>query len=188
MASTDLCYSDNTSNNDIPYYSNEETSESSRRVSLSLSNASLLTGGVGRRSYHPLKKWSKSDPVLHCQMLQGDQIFSKQSLHNESLQVYLPESQYLAPAEIAYCLSPQSTYIRAVCALPNLFSPNTLALLLFRLSHTETGSVAVDAGLGRREHTGFLSVFVHWHLKPSKGNCSCEQFKAELAWVFDGSL
>ncbi|XP_009283572.1 PREDICTED: protein FAM189A2 [Aptenodytes forsteri] len=50
----------------------EEIPESSSRVSLSLSNARLVPAeGVCRRAFNPLRKWSKSDPVLHCQLLQG---------------------------------------------------------------------------------------------------------------------
>ncbi|KFW69993.1 Protein FAM189A2, partial [Pygoscelis adeliae] len=58
-------------------YSGEEIPESSSRVSLSLLNARLVPAeGVCRRAFNPLRKWSKSDPVLHCQLLQGDLIFS----------------------------------------------------------------------------------------------------------------
>ncbi|XP_010160842.1 protein FAM189A2, partial [Antrostomus carolinensis] len=50
----------------------EEMPESSSRVSLSPSNASLVPAeGAGRRALHPLLKRSKSDPVLHCRLLQG---------------------------------------------------------------------------------------------------------------------
>ncbi|KAF1561140.1 UNVERIFIED_CONTAM: hypothetical protein FQV15_0005867, partial [Eudyptes pachyrhynchus] len=44
---------------------------SSSRVSLSLLNARPVPAGVCRRAFNPLRKWSKSDPVLHCQLLQG---------------------------------------------------------------------------------------------------------------------
>ncbi|NXL65080.1 F1892 protein, partial [Chordeiles acutipennis] len=56
----------------IPNYSDEEIPESSSRVSLSPSNAILVPAeGAGRRALHPLLKRSKSDPVLHCRLLQG---------------------------------------------------------------------------------------------------------------------
>ncbi|NXH66555.1 F1892 protein, partial [Hydrobates tethys] len=46
--------------------------ESSSRVSLSPSNASLVpAGGLCRRNFNPLRKRSRSDPVLHCRLLQG---------------------------------------------------------------------------------------------------------------------
>ncbi|NXL79460.1 F1892 protein, partial [Leptocoma aspasia] len=42
------------------------------RVSLSPSNASCVPAGVNRRAFDPLRKRSKSDPVLlHCQLPQG---------------------------------------------------------------------------------------------------------------------
>ncbi|KAI1239725.1 hypothetical protein IHE44_0011153 [Lamprotornis superbus] len=45
--------------------------ESSSRVSLFPSNASCVPAGVNRRAFHPLRKYSKSDPVLlHCQLPQ----------------------------------------------------------------------------------------------------------------------
>ncbi|NXQ40629.1 F1892 protein, partial [Catharus fuscescens] len=46
----------------------EEIQEPSSRMSLSPSNASCVPAGVSRRAFHPLRKCSKSDPVLlHCQ-------------------------------------------------------------------------------------------------------------------------
>lgn len=75
MASTDQLYFD--------YYfsvfnnSAEEIQEPSSRMSLSPSNASCVPAGESRRAFHPLRKCSKSDPVLlHCQLPQGDSIFS----------------------------------------------------------------------------------------------------------------
>ncbi|XP_062369303.1 endosomal transmembrane epsin interactor 1 [Cinclus cinclus] len=54
----------------------EEIQESSSRVSLFPSNASCVPAGVSRRAYHPLRKCSKSDPVLlHCQLPQ-ETVFS----------------------------------------------------------------------------------------------------------------
>ncbi|NXS48213.1 F1892 protein, partial [Balaeniceps rex] len=45
---------------------------SSSRVSLSPSNASLVPAeGAWERAFNPLRKRSKSDPVLHCRLLQG---------------------------------------------------------------------------------------------------------------------
>ncbi|NXV92426.1 F1892 protein, partial [Calonectris borealis] len=45
---------------------------SSSRVSLSPSIASLVPAeGARRRAFNPLRKRSKSDPVLHCRLLQG---------------------------------------------------------------------------------------------------------------------
>lgn len=77
MASADLLYSDYFSFTfTILDYSGEEIPESSSRVSLSLLNARPVPAGVCRRAFSPLRKWSKSDPVLHCQLLQGDLIFS----------------------------------------------------------------------------------------------------------------
>ncbi|XP_050769059.1 endosomal transmembrane epsin interactor 1 [Gymnogyps californianus] len=50
----------------------EEIPVSSSRVSLSPSNASLVPAeGARRRAFNPLWKQSKSDPVLHCWLLQG---------------------------------------------------------------------------------------------------------------------
>ncbi|KFV93342.1 Protein FAM189A2, partial [Fulmarus glacialis] len=50
----------------------EQIPESSSRVSLPPSNASLVPAeGARRRAFNPLRKRSKSDPVLHCQLLQG---------------------------------------------------------------------------------------------------------------------
>ncbi|NWX54655.1 F1892 protein, partial [Promerops cafer] len=52
-------------------YSAEEIQEPSSRVSLSPSNASCVPAGVNRRAFDPLRKCSKSDPVLlHCQLPQ----------------------------------------------------------------------------------------------------------------------
>ncbi|XP_009326459.1 PREDICTED: protein FAM189A2 [Pygoscelis adeliae] len=71
----------------------EEIPESSSRVSLSLLNARLVPAeGVCRRAFNPLRKWSKSDPVLHCQLLQGDLIFSISAyVMSESLKEHLSE-------------------------------------------------------------------------------------------------
>ncbi|NWU71226.1 F1892 protein, partial [Pterocles burchelli] len=50
----------------------EEIPESSSRVSHPPSNASLVPAeGTCRRAFNPLLKQSKSDPVLHCRLLQG---------------------------------------------------------------------------------------------------------------------
>ncbi|XP_075266732.1 endosomal transmembrane epsin interactor 1 isoform X2 [Opisthocomus hoazin] len=50
----------------------EEIPESSSRVSLSPSSASPVPAeGAGRRAFNLLQKRSKSDPVLHCRLLQG---------------------------------------------------------------------------------------------------------------------
>ncbi|NXY34701.1 F1892 protein, partial [Pomatorhinus ruficollis] len=50
----------------------EEMQEPSIRVSLSPSNASCVPAGVNRRTFNPLQKRSKSDPVLlHCQLPEG---------------------------------------------------------------------------------------------------------------------
>uniref|UniRef100_A0A8C3UPY1 Family with sequence similarity 189 member A2 n=2 Tax=Catharus ustulatus TaxID=91951 RepID=A0A8C3UPY1_CATUS len=49
----------------------EEIQEPSSRMSLSPSNASCVPAGASRRAFHPLRKCSKSDPVLlHCQLPQ----------------------------------------------------------------------------------------------------------------------
>ncbi|NXF95855.1 F1892 protein, partial [Eubucco bourcierii] len=95
QTSQDLCYSGNFSNNCILYYSNKEISESSSSVSFLLSNASLVSAGVGRRSFHPLKKWSKSDPVLHCQLLQEAMLClesERESEGNAPLHAVTPQS------------------------------------------------------------------------------------------------
>ncbi|XP_041909870.1 protein FAM189A2 [Corvus kubaryi] len=50
----------------------EETQEPSSRVSLSPSNGSCVPAGMNSRAFNPLRKRSKSDPVLlHCQLPQG---------------------------------------------------------------------------------------------------------------------
>ncbi|NXV10002.1 F1892 protein, partial [Cettia cetti] len=65
MASTGYYFS--VSNN-----SAEEIQESSSRGSLCPSNASCVPAGVNRKTFDPLQKRSKSDPVLlHCQLPQG---------------------------------------------------------------------------------------------------------------------
>lgn len=70
MASTDYYFS-------VFNNSAEEIQEPSSRVSLSPSNASCVPAGVTRRTFDPLRKRSKSDPaLLHCQLPQGDSIFS----------------------------------------------------------------------------------------------------------------
>ncbi|KFQ32210.1 Protein FAM189A2, partial [Mesitornis unicolor] len=56
----------------IPDYSGEEIPESSSRVSLSPSNASVVPAeGAGRRTFNSLLRRSKSDPVLYSHVLQG---------------------------------------------------------------------------------------------------------------------
>ncbi|NXI16248.1 F1892 protein, partial [Irena cyanogastra] len=53
----------------------EEIQEPSSRVSLSPSNASCVSAGANRRAFDPLRKCSKSDPVLlHCQLPQGTEL------------------------------------------------------------------------------------------------------------------
>ncbi|NXE41647.1 F1892 protein, partial [Ptilorrhoa leucosticta] len=70
-ASTDLLYFDYFYFS-VPDYSAEEIQEPSSRVSLSASNASCVPAGVNRRAFDPLRKRSRSDPVLlHCQLPQG---------------------------------------------------------------------------------------------------------------------
>ncbi|NXC57867.1 F1892 protein, partial [Aleadryas rufinucha] len=70
-ASTDLLYFDYFYFS-VPDYSAGQIQEPSSRVSLSLSNASWVPAGVNRRAFDPLRKRSKSDPVLlHCQLPQG---------------------------------------------------------------------------------------------------------------------
>ncbi|NWT17875.1 F1892 protein, partial [Vireo altiloquus] len=50
----------------------EEIQEPSSRVSFSPSNTSCVPAGLNRRAFDPLRKRSKSDPVLlHCQLPQG---------------------------------------------------------------------------------------------------------------------
>ncbi|KAM4878390.1 endosomal transmembrane epsin interactor 1 [Sylvia borin] len=50
----------------------EEIQEPFSRVNLSPSNASCVPAGVNRRTFDPLQKRSKSDPVLlHCQLPEG---------------------------------------------------------------------------------------------------------------------
>ncbi|NXA90016.1 F1892 protein, partial [Melanocharis versteri] len=50
----------------------EEIQEPSSRVNLSPANAGCVPAGVNRRAFDPLRKRSKSDPVLlHCQLPQG---------------------------------------------------------------------------------------------------------------------
>ncbi|XP_068033432.1 endosomal transmembrane epsin interactor 1 [Anomalospiza imberbis] len=50
----------------------EEIQDPSSRASLSPSNASCVPEGVNRKAFNPLRKRSKSDPVLlHCQLPQG---------------------------------------------------------------------------------------------------------------------
>ncbi|KFO60389.1 Protein FAM189A2, partial [Corvus brachyrhynchos] len=70
-ASTDLLYFDYFYFS-VPDYPAEETQEPSSRVSLSPSNASCVPAGMNSRAFNPLRKRSKSDPVLlHCQLPQG---------------------------------------------------------------------------------------------------------------------
>ncbi|XP_069736931.1 endosomal transmembrane epsin interactor 1 isoform X2 [Phaenicophaeus curvirostris] len=49
----------------------EEILESSSRVSLSPSDASLVPAGAGSRAFRLLRERSRSDPVLSCPVLQG---------------------------------------------------------------------------------------------------------------------
>uniref|UniRef100_A0A663FFA8 Endosomal transmembrane epsin interactor 1 n=1 Tax=Aquila chrysaetos chrysaetos TaxID=223781 RepID=A0A663FFA8_AQUCH len=66
-----LLYSDYFFTFTIPDYSGEEIPESSSRVSLSPSNASLVPAGVSRRAFNQLWKWSESDSELCYWFLQG---------------------------------------------------------------------------------------------------------------------
>ncbi|NWV35111.1 F1892 protein, partial [Grantiella picta] len=71
MASTDLLYFDYFYFS-VPDISAEEIQDPSSRVSLSPSNAGCVPAGLNRRAFEPLRKRSKSDPVLlHCQLPQG---------------------------------------------------------------------------------------------------------------------
>ncbi|KAM6328595.1 endosomal transmembrane epsin interactor 1 isoform 1-T2 [Alca torda] len=71
----------------------EEIPESSSRVSLSPSNASPVPGeGARRRSFNPLRKWSKSDPLLHSQLLQGGALVSEAAVQTEVNPVTLRKS------------------------------------------------------------------------------------------------
>ncbi|NXK43897.1 F1892 protein, partial [Chauna torquata] len=55
----------------ITYYSGDEIPKSSSRGSLSPSTASPVPAeGAYKRAFNPLRKRSKSDPVLHCQLPQ----------------------------------------------------------------------------------------------------------------------
>lgn len=75
-ASTDLLYFDYFYFS-VADYSAEEIQKPSSRVSLSPSNASCVPAGVNSRAFNPLRKRSKSDPVLlHGQLPQGDSLFS----------------------------------------------------------------------------------------------------------------
>ncbi|NWW15948.1 F1892 protein, partial [Falcunculus frontatus] len=70
-ASTDLLYFDYLYFS-VPDYSAGEIQEPSSRVSLSPSNSSCVPAGANRRAFDPLRKRSKSDPVLlHYQLPQG---------------------------------------------------------------------------------------------------------------------
>uniref|UniRef100_A0A8C0BZE2 Family with sequence similarity 189 member A2 n=1 Tax=Buteo japonicus TaxID=224669 RepID=A0A8C0BZE2_9AVES len=66
-----LLYSDSYFTFTIPDYSGEEIPQSSSRVSLSPSNASLVPAGVSRRAFNQLWKWSESDSELCYWFLQG---------------------------------------------------------------------------------------------------------------------
>ncbi|XP_074426745.1 endosomal transmembrane epsin interactor 1 [Larus michahellis] len=62
----------------------EEIPESSSRVSLSPSNASLVPEeGACRRAFNPLRKRSKSYPVLHSQLLQGGAPISEAAMQTD---------------------------------------------------------------------------------------------------------
>ncbi|XP_054042614.1 endosomal transmembrane epsin interactor 1 isoform X2 [Rissa tridactyla] len=62
----------------------EEIPESSSRVSLSPSNASLVPEeGACRRAFNLLRKRSKSDPVLHSQLLQGGAPISEAAMQTD---------------------------------------------------------------------------------------------------------
>ncbi|NXN62278.1 F1892 protein, partial [Rynchops niger] len=62
----------------------EEIPESSSRVSLSPSNASLVPEeGARRRAFNPLRKQSKSDPLLHSQLLQGGAVISEAAMQTD---------------------------------------------------------------------------------------------------------
>ncbi|NWY45035.1 F1892 protein, partial [Sylvia atricapilla] len=77
MASTDYYFS--VSNN-----SAEEIQEPFSRVSLSPSNASCVPVGVNRRTFDPLQKRSKSDPVLlHCQLPEGTVLNCENAAFND---------------------------------------------------------------------------------------------------------
>lgn len=61
----------------IPDSAGDEIPKSSSRVSLSPSAASPAPAeGAYKRAFNPLQRRSKSDPVLHCLLPQGDLIFS----------------------------------------------------------------------------------------------------------------
>uniref|UniRef100_A0A8C3RBZ5 Family with sequence similarity 189 member A2 n=1 Tax=Cyanoderma ruficeps TaxID=181631 RepID=A0A8C3RBZ5_9PASS len=62
----------------------EEIQEPSSRVSLSPSNASCVPAGVNGRTFNPLRKRSKSDPVLlHCQLPEGTVLNCETATHND---------------------------------------------------------------------------------------------------------
>ncbi|NXH36245.1 F1892 protein, partial [Myiagra hebetior] len=62
----------------------EEIQEPSSRVSLSPSNASCVPAGVNSRAFNPLRKRSKSDPVLlHCQLPQGTALSCETATPND---------------------------------------------------------------------------------------------------------
>ncbi|KFV52752.1 Protein FAM189A2, partial [Gavia stellata] len=61
----------------------EEIPESSSRVSLLPSNASPVPAGARRRAFNPLRKRSKSDPVLHCWLLQGAVLSCETTMQTE---------------------------------------------------------------------------------------------------------
>ncbi|NXD30942.1 F1892 protein, partial [Spelaeornis formosus] len=70
MASTDQLYFDNYFYVSINLA--EEIQEPSSRLRLSSSNANCVPAGLNRRTFDPMQRCSKSDPVLlHCQLPQG---------------------------------------------------------------------------------------------------------------------
>ncbi|XP_059689755.1 endosomal transmembrane epsin interactor 1 isoform X2 [Gavia stellata] len=64
-------------------FQGEEIPESSSRVSLLPSNASPVPAGARRRAFNPLRKRSKSDPVLHCWLLQGAVLSCETTMQTE---------------------------------------------------------------------------------------------------------
>ncbi|NXG81667.1 F1892 protein, partial [Stercorarius parasiticus] len=61
----------------------EEIPESSSRVSLSPSNASPVPEGARRSAFNPLRKRSKSDPLLHSQLFQGGALISEAAMQTD---------------------------------------------------------------------------------------------------------
>lgn len=126
MACTDLLYSDYYFTFTIPDYSGEEIPESSSRVSLSPSNASLVPAGVSRRAFNQLWKWSESDSELCYWFLQGDLIFSLSAYVMSTLKNICQKvsTSNLVPAEISYCLPKEYLpTLQQFSALPYLLHP-----------------------------------------------------------------